>query len=193
LPRPVANPARLATEAAYARSARRLPSCARNPENPGFAIRYRGQTGDHRPVHTDLAAKPMTVGRPAVCLHLSSHQVMMSMAGRDLLFLSHGYPGEVGRRPALRGFRNRRDAHTAAGPDLGGLVVLTAQTRDGTVRGRMLVVWEEQVSVQMAADATPPRVGVEVRLLPSGRVSVLASSRRSPANESGLKRWGLER
>ena len=109
-PRPVANTARLATEAAYAWSARRLPSCARNPENPGFAIRYRGQTGDHRPVQTDLAAKPMTVGRPAICLHLSSHQVMMTMAGRDLLFLSPGYPRDVESQTSFAR-KPRRVAH----------------------------------------------------------------------------------
>jgi hypothetical protein len=35
-----------------------------------------------------------------------------------------------GLRNSLRGFRKRRDAHAAARPDLGGLVVLTAQGRD---------------------------------------------------------------
>jgi hypothetical protein len=49
-----------------------------------------------------------------------------SERSRPLLYFSHRHlAGAVGF-PALRGFRNRRDAHAAAGAELGGLVVLTA-------------------------------------------------------------------
>jgi hypothetical protein len=39
--------------------------------------------------------------------------------------------------PASRGFRNRRDAHAAAGPELGSLVVLTARWRSLAVELQM--------------------------------------------------------